>query len=125
MAASLRLGAGSGFWGDAIDPALELLAHGELDYLGMDYLAELTMALLQRLRKKSVNAGYIPDMPEHLRQLLPLAHLIQHGAIGQGKSQPCLCIVSQQAQTHTHARDGYVHALDHAARGCTVVGWKA
>ena len=48
MAKSVRLGAGSGFWGDAQDPAEELLERGNLDYLCFDYLAELTMALLQR-----------------------------------------------------------------------------
>ena len=48
MKNKIRLGAGSGFWGDAMDPAKELLQKGELDYLGFDFLAELTMALLQR-----------------------------------------------------------------------------
>lgn len=39
MAKSVRLGAGSGFWGDAQDPAEELLERGNLDYLCFDYLA--------------------------------------------------------------------------------------
>ncbi len=69
----VRLGAGSGFWGDALDPAEELLARGELDYLSMDYLAELTMALLQRARLKDPREGYIPDLVPHMSSLLPLA----------------------------------------------------
>ena len=73
MRRSLRLGAGSGFWGDAFDPAVELLERGTLDYLSMDYLAELTMALLQRQRLKDPETGYIPDLPAHLSVLLPLA----------------------------------------------------
>ncbi|OZA00205.1 MAG: hypothetical protein B7X99_05075, partial [Rhizobiales bacterium 17-65-6] len=73
MRKPLRLGAGSGYWGDALDPALELLEMGELDYLSMDYLAELTMALLQRQRRKDPATGYIPDLPSHLRALLPIA----------------------------------------------------
>ncbi|WP_299451505.1 acyclic terpene utilization AtuA family protein, partial [uncultured Pigmentiphaga sp.] len=48
MGKRVRLGAGSGFWGDALDPADELVERGELDYLCLEYLAELTMALLQR-----------------------------------------------------------------------------
>jgi hypothetical protein len=73
MTKHVRLGAGSGFWGDALDPAVELLEKGGLDYLSMDYLAELTMALLQRQKLKDPGAGYIPDLPVHMRALLPLA----------------------------------------------------
>lgn len=69
----LRLGAGSGFWGDAQDPAVELLEKGELDYLCFDYLAELTMALLQRQKMKNSDAGYIPDAVQCMNALLPQA----------------------------------------------------
>ncbi len=73
MGKTIRLGAGSGFWGDALDPAIELLEHGNIDYLSMDYLAELTMALLQRLQSRNPEAGYVPDLVDHMRALLPLA----------------------------------------------------
>ena len=66
----IRLGAGSGFWGDATDPALELLAHGNLDYLCFDYLAELTMALLERQRQKDPTLGYVPDAVELLTKMM-------------------------------------------------------
>ncbi|MCC5971947.1 MAG: DUF1446 domain-containing protein [Pararhodobacter sp.] len=73
MTQLVRIGAGSGFWGDALDPAVELLERGDLDYLSMDYLAELTMALLQRQKLKDPGVGYIPDLPTHMRALMPLA----------------------------------------------------
>ena len=73
MHASVRLGAGSGFWGDALDPAIELVRDGAIDYLCLEYLAELTMALLQRQRAKSPDLGFIPDIIPHLQALLPLA----------------------------------------------------
>lgn len=73
MKSTVRLGSGSGFWGDALDPAIELVERGELDYLGMDYLAELTMALLQRQRLRKPEEGYIPDIVPHMMALLPLA----------------------------------------------------
>ena len=57
----IRLGAGSGFWGDALDPAVELVERGRLDYLCFDYLAELTMALLERQRQKDPGGGFVPD----------------------------------------------------------------
>lgn len=77
MKDTVRIGAGSGFWGDALDPAVELLEQGRLDYLSFDFLAELTMALLQRLRGKDPEAGYVPDAIDMMRTLMPLAH--RHG----------------------------------------------
>jgi hypothetical protein len=73
MMDTVKLGAGSGFWGDALDPAVELVRDGNIDFLSLDYLAELTMALLQRQRSKDPNAGYIPDLGAHMQALLPLA----------------------------------------------------
>lgn len=73
MKASVRLGAGSGFWGDAIDPALELLEKGRLDYLCFDFLAELTMALLQRQKLKNPALGYIPDAVQYMKAMMAAA----------------------------------------------------
>ena len=71
MKQSVRLGAGSGFWGDAIDPAMELLEKGRLDYLCFDFLAELTMALLQRQKLKNPALGYIPDAVQYMKAMMP------------------------------------------------------
>jgi hypothetical protein len=73
MKTTVRLGAGSGFWGDAMDPAMELLEKGQLDYLCFDFLAELTMALLQRQKLKNPQAGYIPDAVQYMKAMMPLA----------------------------------------------------
>ncbi len=70
---SVRLGAGSGFWGDALDPAMEVLDKGRVDYLCFDFLAELTMALLQRQRQKNPQAGYIPDAVQAMKAMMPMA----------------------------------------------------
>nr|WP_200872844.1 acyclic terpene utilization AtuA family protein [Microbacterium sp. CH12i] len=70
----VRLGAGSGYWGDMLEPAVELAKHGELDYLGFDFLAELTMSLLQRAKMKDNTKGYIPDIVPWMRTLLPITH---------------------------------------------------
>jgi hypothetical protein len=69
----VRVGCGSGFWGDAFDPAMELLQRGNLDALSFDFLAELTMALLQRLRSKDPNAGYVEDAVEFMTAMAPVA----------------------------------------------------
>lgn len=73
MKQSVRLGAGSGFWGDAMDPAMEILEQGKLDYLCFDFLAELTMALLQRQKLKNPALGYIPDAVQYMKAMMPAA----------------------------------------------------
>ncbi|QHE83426.1 acyclic terpene utilization AtuA family protein [Hydrogenophaga sp. BPS33] len=73
MKDTIRLGAGSGFWGDGMDPAVELLREGELDYLCFDFLAELTMALLQRQKSKNPQLGYVPDAVQTMKTLMPMA----------------------------------------------------
>ena len=70
----LRIGSGAGFWGDAMDPALEMLQKEPLDYLCFDFLAELTMALLQRQKTKDPNAGYVADAVAYMKAMMPIAH---------------------------------------------------
>lgn len=80
----IRLGAGAGFWGDAIDPAIELLEKGALDYLGFDLLAELTMVLLQRLRRKNPDAGYVPDVVTYMGAMMAPARACGTRLISNG-----------------------------------------
>jgi len=71
---TLRIGNGSAYWGDMLDPAVELAEKGELDYLGLDHLSELTMAILQRMKNKNPQQGYIPDLITWTEALLPHTH---------------------------------------------------
>ena len=73
MKDSIKVGAGAGFWGDAMDPALELLEKEQLDYMSFDFLAELTMSLLQRQKVKDPSAGYVSDVVPYMKALMPLA----------------------------------------------------
>ena len=68
----VRVGCGSGYWGDNLDPAIELAEKGNLEYMGFDLLAELTMALLHRQKLKDPNRGYIPDIVPWFEKLLPI-----------------------------------------------------
>jgi hypothetical protein len=67
----VRVGAGSAFWGDMLEPAVELVEKGDIQYIGFDHLAELTMAILQRMRAKDPSRGYIPDIVPWMRAILP------------------------------------------------------
>jgi hypothetical protein len=84
MIKTIRIGAGSGFWGDGIDPAIELLEHGQLDYMCFDYLAELTMSLLERQRQRKPDSGYVPDFVEHAKAMLPLVRYTRTRLISNG-----------------------------------------
>jgi len=66
MSRVVRIGGASGAWGDSPISVGQLLGAG-VDYLMMDYLAEITMSLLARARAKDPAAGYAPDMVTYLQ----------------------------------------------------------
>jgi hypothetical protein len=57
----IRIANGSAFWGDSQEAPFQLLRGGPLDYLTLDYLAEITMSILQKLRARDPKAGYAHD----------------------------------------------------------------
>jgi hypothetical protein len=57
----IRIANGSAFWGDSAEAPLELLRGGPLDYLTLDYLAEITMSILQKLKAHDPCTGYAHD----------------------------------------------------------------
>jgi hypothetical protein len=68
---TLRVGNGAGFWGDNVDAPLALVRDGRLDILTLEYLAELTLAILAHLRTKHPAAGFVADFPDLLGRLAP------------------------------------------------------
>ncbi|HEX4853621.1 acyclic terpene utilization AtuA family protein [Arenimonas sp.] len=71
MRSEIRIGCGAGFWGDSAEGPKQLVESGEIDYLVLDYLAEITMSLLARARAKDPNAGYATDFPSVVAGLAP------------------------------------------------------
>lgn len=69
----VRLGAGAGYSGDRIEPAVELAEHGALDYLVFECLAERTIAIAQQARRKDSELGYDPLLTARMKAVLPVA----------------------------------------------------
>jgi len=73
MKDTIRIGAGAGYSGDRIEPALELAEHGALDYLVFECLAERTIAIAQQARRNDPDHGYDPLLEARMRAVLPVA----------------------------------------------------
>jgi len=70
---TVRIGNGQGFWGDNVDAPVELLRGGPIDYIGMDYLAEVTLSIMMRQKLKNPDQGYATDFISFIRRILPEA----------------------------------------------------
>jgi hypothetical protein len=68
----VRIGNGCGFWGDNLDAPVLLAEQGRLDYLTLEYLAELTMSILALQKQRDPQAGYATDFLDVLQRLGPL-----------------------------------------------------
>ena len=66
----IRIGNGQGFWGDSIDAPINLVKGGPLDYLTLDYLAEVTLSIMQRQKIKNPNTGYALDFIDLAKRIL-------------------------------------------------------
>ena len=69
---TLRIGNGCGFWGDNLDASILLAEQGGLDYLTLEYLAELTMSILARQKERDDQAGFATDFLDVLERLCPI-----------------------------------------------------
>jgi hypothetical protein len=68
----VRIGNGCGFWGDNLDAPVLLAEQGRLDYLTLEYLAELTMSILAVQKQRDPQAGFAHDFLDVLERLAPV-----------------------------------------------------
>jgi hypothetical protein len=71
MKDKIRIAAGQGFWGDLLDAPVRQVEGGPIDYLMLDYLAEVTMSIMQKQRSRDPLAGYAKDFVPLMKQILP------------------------------------------------------
>jgi hypothetical protein len=87
----VRIGNGCGFWGDNLDAPIRLAEAGRLDYLTLEYLAELTMSILAVQKQKDPTAGFASDFLDVLNRLAPTL-----------TEQPALRIVTNAGGMNPH-----------------------
>src|SRR5579863_3185717 len=69
--AMVRIANGQGFWGDSLEAPLEQIRRGPIDYLTLDYLAEITMSILQKQKARDPHTGYARDFVEMIATAAP------------------------------------------------------
>jgi acyclic terpene utilization AtuA family protein len=67
----VRVAAGQGFWGDWLEAPVRQIRGGPIDYLMMDYLAEVTMSIMQKQKSRDPKAGYARDFIPLMERILP------------------------------------------------------
>lgn len=69
--AVVRVAAGQGFWGDWLEAPRRQVEGGDIDYLMLDYLAEVTMSILQKQKERDPSLGYARDFIGAMESVLP------------------------------------------------------
>jgi len=67
----IRIASGQGFWGDMLDAPVRQVQGGPINYLMLDYLAEVTMSIMQKQRARDPRMGYARDFVPLMREILP------------------------------------------------------
>jgi hypothetical protein len=71
MTKTVRVASGQGFWGDSLDAPRQQVDGGPIDYLMLDYLAEVTMSILQKQKERDPAMGYARDFIGAIESVLP------------------------------------------------------
>jgi len=114
----IRVASGQGFWGDDLEAPVRQVEGGPIDYLMLDYLAEVTMSILQKQRARDPGAGYARDFVPLMERIFPAC--IERGirvVTNAGGVHPVGCAealvrVGREAGVGGRARVGLVRGDD-------------
>ena len=98
---TLRIASGQGFWGDWLEAPIRQVEGGLIDYLMLDYLAEVTMSILQKQKARDARLGYARDVVPLMRRMLP--RVVERGIrvttnAGGVNPQACADAVAREAR---------------------------
>jgi hypothetical protein len=108
----VRIGAGAGYSGDRIEPAVELAERGDIQYLAFECLAERTIAIAQQARMRDPAGGYDPLLAERMDAVLPIC--ARNGIkilTNMGAANPLAGAAAIRAVARRHGLGGLVIAV--------------
>ena len=103
----VRVAAGQGFWGDDLDAPRRQVEGGPIDYLMLDYLAEVTMSILQKQKERDPSLGYARDFIGAIESVLP--GILEQGVrvvANAGGVNPRSCAAAVKAVAEKHGAKG-------------------
>ncbi len=108
----IRIANAGGYWGDDLTQFRRQVELGPVDYVTLDFLAEITMSIMQKQRARDPRAGFARDFVSQVEEALPL--LIERGVrviSNAGGVNPLACRGALLAMAQTHGRDVEVAAV--------------
>src|SRR5437763_224992 len=99
----IRVASGQGFWGDSLDAPRRQVEGGPVDYLMLDYLAEVTMSILQKQKERDPRMGYARDFVGAIDSVLPA--VVERGVrviANAGGVNPPACAEAVRAVAQKH-----------------------
>ncbi len=103
----VRVAAGQGFWGDDLDAPRRQVEGGPVDYLMLDYLAEVTMSILQKQKERDPSLGYARDFVGAMESVLPA--VVERGVkiiANAGGVNPPACAIAVKAVAEKNGAKG-------------------
>ena len=100
----VRVASGQGFWGDSLEAPRQQVEGGPVDYLMLDYLAEVTMSILQKQKERDPSLGYARDFVGAIESVLPA--VTERGVkviANAGGVNPPACASAIRALAEKHA----------------------
>jgi hypothetical protein len=105
----VRVAAGQGFWGDWLEAPRRQVEGGPVDYLMLDYLAEVTMSILQKQKERDPKMGYARDFIGAIESVLPA--IVERGVrviANAGGVNPVSCAQAVKELAATRGASGKV-----------------
>src|SRR6267143_4248168 len=103
----VRVASGQGFWGDWLDAPRRQVEGGNIDYLMLDYLAEVTMSILQKQKERDPQMGYARDFIGAMESVLPA--VVERGVkviANAGGVNPTACAAAVKAAAEKSGAKG-------------------
>ena len=103
----VRVASGQGFWGDWLEAPRRQVEGGQVDYLMLDYLAEVTMSIVQKQKERDPNMGYARDFIGAMESVFPaVAHRGVKVIANAGGVNPQACATAVLVAADRHGVRG-------------------